>query len=137
MRESNGRIQRTLDQCVDYIEREHSVASAWDLAVKDLGWTDTVASKYLHFLARSLGYDTNPPVPMDGKVIVQMAWPAFKRMIQQLRGSADLSVPGVWRDRSSWDAYNRYMTAILCWAGTAGWSSTQVENTIFAEYSTI
>ncbi len=134
LEQAKHKIRRTLAQCCECIERDSKVDSAWDLAVNGLDWTDTMTSKYLHFLARALGYETAPPVPIDGEIIVGKAWPLFKNMILQRQGSAGRGVPGVWRHKSSWDAYNRYMTAINCWAEMKqGWSTTDVECTIFYE----
>ncbi len=132
-------IRRTLAQCVNCIGEDHSIARAWDLVVRDLGWSDVLASKYLHFLARSLGYEMNPPVPVDS-IMGGRVWREFRARVRHYRDRAVGPIPKrpkAWRDGShSWEAYNRYMTAILCWGEeTEGWSSTEVENTIFAEYS--
>jgi len=94
-----------------------------------------ITSKCLHFLSRSLGYETNPPVPIDNKVILGEAWPAFKKLIGKHNNSSHHPMPGVWWDKAdSWSGYNRYMTAINCWTDARGWTTTQLESTIFQEY---
>jgi hypothetical protein len=128
-------IDKTLLECLHSTEKNKGVEDAWKLLVKRLGWGDVITSKCLHFLVRSLGYETNPPVPIDNKVILGEVWPTFKKLINKHRGSSDHPMPYGWGDMSmSWTSYNRYMTAINCWADAKGWTTTQVESTIFQEY---
>ena len=128
-------IEETLLECLRLTESTNSVEDAWVLLVRRLGWGYVITSKCLHFLARSLGYETNPPVPIDNKVILDEVWPAFRKLINKHGISSDHPMPGGWWDKSvSWDAYNRYMTAINCWADAKGWTTTQLENTVFQEY---
>lgn len=129
-------IQQGLVACDDLITN-YDIQGAWKILTgrdeDGLGWTDTMASKYLHFAATTLGYD-NPPVPIDG-VIRTDAWRRFINLARSPELADDLhKKPGSWTDdRCGWEAYNRYMTAILCWAEKLGWSTSEVENTIFAE----
>ena len=128
-------IDKTLLECLHSTGEKDSVEDAWKLLVKRLGWGDVITSKCLHFLARSLGYGTNSPVPIDNKVIHREVWPTFKKLVSKHRSSSDCTMPYAWGDNStSWAGYNRYMTAINCWADAKGWTTTQVESTIFQEY---
>ena len=128
-------IEKTLLECLQLVEDKNSVEDAWKLLVKRFDWGPVITSKCLHFLARSLGYEANPPVPIDNKVIFGEVWPAFKRLINKHGRPSDYPMPGVWWDNSdSWTGYNRYMTAINCWADAKGWTTTQMECTLFQEY---
>jgi len=128
-------IEGTLLDCLQSIQEKNSVEHAWKLLVKRLDWGDVITSKCLHFLSRSLGYETNPPVPIDNKVILGEVWPVFKKLIAKEITPSDSPMPGAWWDKAdSWRSYNRYMTAINCWADTRGWTTTQLESTIFQEY---
>lgn len=133
--QSNRVIEETLRNCLGLIEKTNKIEDSWNLLVGRLKWSNVITSKCLHFLARSLGYSSNPPVPIDNKVIIKRVWPAFEKMIiSNFNKSAD-KFPDTWWDNStSWSAYNRYMTAINCWALNKGWTTTQLENTIFQEY---
>lgn len=132
---SNQVIEETLLECLELVEATHHVEYSWKLLVKRLDWGFVVVSKCLHFLARSLGYETNPPVPIDNKVILGEVWPTFRKLINKDRRFSNYPMPGIWWDHSaSWDGYNRYMTAINCWSNVVGWTTTQMECTIFQEY---
>ena len=132
---SNRVIEKTLSKCLRLTINTNSVEHAWNLLLRELDWGYVITSKCLHFLARSLGYESNPPVPLDNKVILNEVWPAFKKMINQHKSSSNYPMPGIWWDYSvSWSGYNRYMTAINCWANAVGWTTTQLENTLFEEY---
>jgi hypothetical protein len=132
---SNQEIEKTLLACLTLTDEKNSVEESWNLLVKRLNWGSVITSKCLHFLARSLGYETNPPVPIDNKVLLEEVWPTFKKAINDdFRLGVD-TMPQKWGDKSSsWEAYNRYMTTINCWAQMRGWTTTQLENTIFEEY---
>jgi hypothetical protein len=108
-----------------------SIVDAWAALTgngeRELGWSAVMASKTLHFLCRSLGFEDDPPIPIDNKVIRQIVWPKFRNSVP--KGQR----PASW-DGSNFGAYCRYMTAVLTWAGQRGWTTTQMENTIFDEY---
>ena len=74
----------------------------------------------------SLGFDHDPPVPIDGKVIRGRVWPLFIRAVPASERPAD------WTG-DTFEAYGRYMTAILTWADQRGWSTPDVERTICVE----
>ena len=133
--QSLQQIEDTLLMCLNQTKSDNSIESSWNLLAGNLGWSYVITSKTLHFLARSLGYETNPPVPIDNKVILDEVWPAFRKTVKKERMLGIDVMPEGWWDRvSSWQPYNRYMTAISCWANLMGWTTTQVENTIFQEY---
>ncbi len=120
-------IEETLRVCVESIRKTQSVAESWekltDWAVCKLGWSAVMTSKTLHFLCRSLGFEQNPPVAVDGEWIRNHVWPAFRKRIPHDQ------LPGDWKD-NTFDAYCRYMTAILTWADQKRWTTTQVEATL-------
>jgi hypothetical protein len=126
-------IEQTLRQGIIYIQQQNSVQSAWDLLVHQLGWTSVMTSKCLHFVARSLRFMSNPPVPIDGAVMITRVWPKFLEQIQNFSHAMPHRIPKGWGG-SSWEEYNRYMTAINCWAAQKKWTTTEVENTLFACY---
>ncbi len=126
-------IEDVLRACADEIRASKSIEKAWSRltggAEDQLGWSDVMASKTLHFLCRSLGFEQNPPVPIDGKIIVKKVWPDFRKR-------AGEPSPSPWRQGGyPFDAYNRYMTAVRVWASQKKWTTTQVEATIFSKSS--
>ncbi len=128
-------IEETLLDCIKYIKTEENTKSAWHLLNKKFNWSPVITSKCLHFLTRSLGYEENPPVPIDNKVILEKVWLEFENRIRSHSSSDTVPLPGRWRSiGSSWSTYNRYMTAINCWSEIKGWTTTEVENTLFIEY---
>ncbi len=128
-------IEQIITQCFDSIQETRCIKVSWNTLTEDLKWSPVIASKCLHFVARSLNYNENPPVPIDNAVILQNVWPKFEKAITDVRRTtSDPPVCQNWEDTSdSWNAYNRYMTAIIVWANDRGWTTTQLENTIFAE----
>jgi hypothetical protein len=116
----------TLQYCAQSIKKTNAIAGSWLLLTDDLQWTSVMASKTLHFLCRAL-HAQNPPVPIDGLVIRNRVWHCFRQKIPPQ------SRPQNW-EGDKLEAYHRYMTAILTWADMKGWTTTQVEATIFEEY---
>lgn len=104
----------------------NSIEDSWDLLTNRLGWTHVITSKTLHFLCRALGFNQDPPVPIDNNVILKYVWPGFR-----------IGIPSGQRPRD-WEgndfaAYCTYMTAIIEWARVRNWTTTEVETTIFVE----
>jgi hypothetical protein len=125
-------LEKFLRECADRIRTTNSIESAWSALTgrgqDQLGWSDVMTSKTLHFLCRSLGFEHNPPVAIDGAVVVQKVWPDFRMY------SGVLFQDG-WREGGNpFEAYNRYMTAIRTWADHKNWTTTQVEATIFSHF---
>jgi hypothetical protein len=124
-------IERTLANCADSITETRSVEKSCKMLTGNdrdgLGWTSVIASKTLHFLCRSLGFEQNAPAAIDGRVIRGNLWPSFRNSIPVLNRPKD------WNGHS-FEAYSRYMTAILLWAEKREWSTKEMEATIFAEY---
>jgi len=132
---SNLIIEEALLECIQLTKEKNSVEDAWKLLSKRLDWGFVITSKSLHFLARSLGYETNPPVPLDNKVFLGEVWPTFVKQISSHVNPSGYPKPEPWWDKSaSWGGYNRYMTAINCWADERGWTTTQLECTLFQAY---
>ncbi|MGD0214279.1 MAG: hypothetical protein ABSB87_13700 [Terriglobales bacterium] len=116
----------TLDQCAQSIQKTSSIQQSWDLLVNGLSWTPVMTSKTLHFLCRALGFEQDPPVPIDNAVILAYVWPGFRINVPPSQRPLD------WSGKS-FAAYCRYMTAILEWSDIKSWSTTELESTIFAE----
>lgn len=119
-------IHCVLSQCATSITHTQSIEESWNLLISGLGWTSVMTSKTLHFLCRALGHTSDPPVPIDGEVIRNNLWPVFRNGIMPPR-------PQSW-EGDGFDAYCRYMTAILEWAHARSWTTTQMEATIWDEY---
>ena len=66
-------------------------------------------------------------VPIDGAVIRQRVWPAFRNSIPTHER------PESW-DGDGFNAYGRYMTAIVTWSNSKGWSTSEVERTISLQF---
>jgi hypothetical protein len=124
-------IHQALGQCAESIRQSCSIHNAWSIltggATTQLGWSAVLASKTLSFLARGLGFQQQPPVAIDGAVIRDRVWPAFISNIPPSQRPHD------W-EGNSFGAYLRYMTAILIWARQRGWTTTELEATVFHEY---
>jgi hypothetical protein len=123
----------TFSQCVQSIRQTKSIQQSWDLLTNGLSWTAVMSSKTLHFMCRALGFDQDPPVPIDNKVIRQRVWPGFRIGIPPGQRPQD------W-EGNTFAAYCRYMTAIIEWANMKknqttmkNWTTTDLQATIFAE----
>jgi len=120
-------MHNTLDQCAQSIQQTQAIDQAWDLLTKPNGlqWSNVITSKTLHFLCRALGFEQDPPVPIDGRVILDRVWPRFRRGIS----SSHHPKPKPWRG-NHFSAYSRYMTAVLEWAGDPGrkWTTTETRS---------
>jgi hypothetical protein len=120
-------IEAVLHDCAQSIRKSESVADSWRMLREQLWWTSVLISKTLHFICVSMGFDHDPPVPIDGAVIRQRVWPAFRDSIPFAQR------PRSW-DGDTFEAYSRYMTAILEWARQTQWSTAEVERTISLEF---
>jgi len=120
-------IEETLRACAQSIQESNSILDSWSMLRGQLWWTSVLISKTLHFLCLSLGIERDPPVPIDGAVIRQRVWPAFRDSIPLAERPAD------WGG-DTFEAYSRYMTAILVWAKQRNWSTAEVETTISLEF---
>jgi hypothetical protein len=125
-------IERALKQCAKSIQETNEAQDAWLILTgnqrQHLGWSAVMASKTLHFLSRALPdpVGQSPPVPRDGKVSLCYVWPGWIAHVPPPQR------PQNWKE-NTFEAYNRYMTAILVWAGQRHWTTTQIETTIFHE----
>ena len=122
-------IDGALRQCAQSIQETDQLQDAWLILTgeqpKFLAWSAVIASKTLHFLSRSLvPQDPTPPVPRDGAVSLGYACMGWVAQV------APAQRPQSWHG-NTFDAYNRYMTAILVWAEQRHWTTTQIETTIF------
>ena len=121
------KIETRISDCANSISESRSVANSWlmltGIADGQLGWSEVMASKMLHFLSRSLRFEQNPPVALDGGRIRNRIWPMFWKSLPLNQR------PGDWEGRS-FDAYSRYMTAVSTWAGQKGWTTTETEATL-------
>jgi hypothetical protein len=133
-------IQEILNETIHLILEANSIEPAWEMLSENLNWSNVMISKYLHFLCRAYDFSFNPPVPIDNAVAIKIIWPAFLHMVEQHNipqhlVDANPSQPRNWNNKDSqWKAYNRYMTVISCWAAIKGWTTTQIECTLFEEF---
>lgn len=77
-------IQGIINDCCISIQQTNSVEESWHLLtdIDGLYWTDTMASKVLHFLTRALLPNHNDhPVPIDGAIIIKRLWPLYSAHI--------------------------------------------------------
>jgi hypothetical protein len=123
-----GVIESTLRDCAESIRTSESIEDSWKTLREELDWTSVLISKTLHFLCLSLGFDNDPPVPIDGAVVRQRVWPAFRDSIPFNER------PGNWSG-DTFKAYCRYMSAILVWANLRHWSTSEVEQTMCSEFA--
>jgi hypothetical protein len=121
-------LHESLAAAAQSIHATASVADAWQILTEQCGWTPVMKSKILHFLCRALGFDVDPPVPIDNAVVIQRIWPAF------VAGIPLHARPQRW-DGGTFADYNRYITAIRAWAEVLGWTTTEVECTLYAQFS--
>jgi hypothetical protein len=125
---STGSIESVLADCAGLISVSRSIEDAWAPLTGDapgqLGWSAVIASKTLHFLCRALGFESDPPVALDNAVMRQRVWPTFRSAVP-----VDMRV-GDWKGKSL-SAYLRYMTAVRVWAAARGWTTTELETTLF------
>jgi hypothetical protein len=125
--ETIGHIEQTLLNCAESIKTSRSIEDSWKALTGgkggQLGWSAVMTSKALHFLCRSLDFEQNPPAVIDGKRIRESIWPGFLDSIPFAQR------PGDW-EGDTFEAYCRYMTAILTWADQMHWTTTQMENAL-------
>jgi hypothetical protein len=120
-------IEQFLRLSAESIQTSESIEIAWKALTKDLGWSSVLTSKTLHFICRSLEFEDDPAVPIDGAVIRQKVWPTFRDSIPYYER------PESW-DGDSFEAYSRYMSAILTWAKMKNWSTSEVERTMSLQF---
>lgn len=125
--ETIRKIESRLIDCAESISESCSISNSWQtltgIGDGQLAWSEVMTSKTLHFLGRSLGFEQNAPVALDGGRIRKRIWPLFS-------GSLALNKrPNDWEGRS-FQAYSRYMTAVLTWAQQKGWTTSQTEATL-------
>lgn len=135
-------IEAALSAAKNAINQDGDIQSAWkkltDKEKDQLGWGRVITSKVLHFLARSCGYEENPPVPFDNAVTWNLLRAWFFSSIALKRQGQYPPLPQTWWDNdNSWESYNRYMTAIICWAEQRGWHTTDVDASVFAKLLSI
>lgn len=99
-------IEELLIQSIRLVKADESVESSWNFLVDNLQWSAVITSKYLHFLTRAIGYEQNPPVPIDNAIILDKVWPEFKKKVKAHFGF-DASTPQFkwWSYSSDWRAY--------------------------------
>jgi len=124
-------IEHALQLCAESIQKTNQLQAAWLILTGEppehLGWSAVMASKTLHFLSRALNPDDHsPPVLRDGAVSLDYAW---RRWVARVPPPQR---PHNWKG-NTFEAFNRYMTAILVWAEQRHWTTTQIETTIFDE----
>lgn len=128
-------ISNALIECATSIQATNAINDSWLILTGDgigqLGWSPVITSKTLHFLCRALGHENDPPVAIDNAVILQRVWPCWRSRWVHLIDAGQR--PQGWRG-SGLETYLRYMTAIKVWADLRGWTTTQLEASIFASF---
>jgi hypothetical protein len=119
-------IESLLRDCSQSIRRSESIEESWTSLRGNLSWSSVLISKTLHFLCLSLGFEHDAPVPIDGEVIRGKVWPVFIHPVPLKKRPRD------WTG-DTFDAYSRYMTAILAWASQKQWTTSEVERTVSVE----
>lgn len=127
---SSSNAGRAKEVCLT-IKQTESIEGAWQIltgsGTEELDWSAVMSSKFLHFLCRSMGFEQNPPVPIDNAVMRNRVWPVFKKTC------AKNSRPKGWRG-DSFEAYCRYMSAVVAWSEIRNWSTTQLECSLFSKF---
>ncbi len=123
-------IRDALKSCKEDIKKTGSIEKSWHLLSSELEWSPVIISKTLHFLCRSLGFEVNPPVPLDNGIMVQKVWPRLFEGVRQTRNFRWLTPD------DSWIGYCRYMTFIeyLRKHFYPKWTNTNVENALFGQF---
>ncbi len=120
-------IEDVLKQCAADIQSSQSIESSWELLTGygkgRLQWSTVMSSKTLHFLGRALGFQQNPPVPLDGGRMRNTIWPKWMEIVPYGQR------PENW-EGSSFTAYCRFMTAVITWANQRNWTTTELESTL-------
>lgn len=128
----NRQIDAVLRRCDQSIQNNQTAQQAWNFLTSKrpngLGWSEVLTSKVLHFMARVRGFQ-KVPVPLDNAIIRNKIWPAWESELKK-NGHP---VPGAWKG-NSYQAFNRYMSAIDAWAAHYNLTYSQMEATIFAHY---
>lgn len=115
-------IREWLKKCKEDINLNNSIQNSWDWLTTELGWTNVMTSKLLHFLCRSLGYN-NVPAPIDGSRIIGKFKPHLRNFLIENMDAFDLNLT-IIKDLLSWDnndynSYLKYMGFILQWSDGA------------------
>ena len=130
-------INTAIGNCKISIQDSHRprIENSWKTLTNELGWTNVMSSKLLHFLIRSMGYTSNCPVPIDGAVMVKKVWRAYKMRILDLitQEGPHHDLPCRWNG-NNFNNYISYMTTIINWAAYYGISTTELEIKIFRKY---
>lgn len=124
------RIEKCLGAAWGDLQARQSLEGIWNRIRAELGWSAVMISKCLHFMTRAAGWADPVPVPVDNAMVRQWLWPSFKKAAEANRLWP--SPGGI--NGNSWESYNRYMTAIRCWARAINTSCTELEVTIFARW---
>lgn len=125
-------LENVIQKASKSLHSSGSPEGAWAcLTQPPAGLSPVMASKALHFLARAAGWDDPVPVAIDNAMVRQRLWPEFKASV--LARGLKWPRPGSLRG-NSWEAYNRYMTAIRTWAELKGWTCMEIENALFKRY---
>jgi hypothetical protein len=122
-------IDNALRRCATDIHETNSMVNSWQILTNQpLQWSAIMASKTLHFLCRALGVEDHPPVVIDRVMRGQQVWGRFQGHFE--KNCLPCERPHNW-EGNAFEAYSRYMTAILVWAKKLNWSTTQVEVTLY------
>lgn len=130
-------IEAAIVEAEASIRYTRNIDEAWQL-LQSLDWPPRVISTCLHFLARSAGFENNPPVPLPSGMVMKRIHLCFSAPFESKCSSVPtLRIPGPWVDKESpYSGYCRFMTLIEHWAALRGWTTTEVSNTLSATFET-
>lgn len=133
---------RTIDECLkkckEDISQHHSINNSWDWLTIELGWTNVMTSKVLHFLCRSLNL-TKVPVPIDNAQILDKFRPMLKKFLEDNQERfrnyiplfSNLLINNLLRwgqnQNRSFESYQRYMQFIIAWSDDGDTTAFEVK----------
>ena len=120
-------IQSSMAEAAQLIQGHNQINEAWLLLEENLGWSNVMISKTLHFMCRALRHIEDCPVAIDNLVILQGVWPCLVQAYLRRQRPKD------WKN--GLDGYLRYMTFInYLRANYIGWTNMDVECTLFEHF---
>ncbi|MCC6549661.1 MAG: hypothetical protein IT279_06285 [Ignavibacteriaceae bacterium] len=124
---------RTIDECLTKCKKDiaanMSINNSWAWLIDELGWTNVMASKVLHFLCRSFDY-TNVPAPIDRAQIIKKFIPRLGAFLQEKRTLLGIEEHQI-NELLDWSGYSltsflKYMNFILTWSPNGNTTAFEV-----------
>lgn len=112
-------IHGCIKRCKKDIQDHNSINNSWSWLTTELGWTNVMASKVLHFLCRSLNF-TKVPVPIDNAQILNRFLRILRKFLNINKERLNINKREInnllnWgqNQNRSYICYLRYMNFIL------------------------